>query len=69
MCTPRYIPDQPRKADMWSEVCFTPIEGRIILFPAWLQHEVEPNLAELEGPAGDRISVSFNVHQVPRRST
>lgn len=63
MCTPRYTPDQPRKAEAWSEVYFEPIEGRLLLFPAWLAHEVEPNLAELEGVAGDRISVSFNLVQ------
>ena len=35
----------------------------MILFPGWLMHEVEPNMSELEGPAGDRISVSFNLFQ------
>jgi uncharacterized protein (TIGR02466 family) len=63
MCTPRYAPDQPRKNEVWSEVYFEPIEGRLILFPAWLSHEVEPNLCELEDAAGDRISVSFNLAQ------
>lgn len=49
--------------ELWSEVSFAAMEGRIILFPSWLQHEVEPNLSELEPPAGDRISVSFNILQ------
>ncbi len=65
--TPRYIPDTPRRALAWSEVYYEPVEGRMILFPAWLMHEVEPNLSELEGPAADRISVSFNL--VQRRRT
>jgi uncharacterized protein (TIGR02466 family) len=65
--TPRYAPDAPRKPLAWSEVYFEPIEGRLLLFPAWLQHEVEPNLSEEGGPAGDRISVSFNLFQQRRR--
>jgi uncharacterized protein (TIGR02466 family) len=60
---PRYDSSQPRQREMWIEVNFAPIEGRIILFPAWLGHEVRPNVTELEGPAGDRISVSFNLIQ------
>jgi uncharacterized protein (TIGR02466 family) len=47
-------------------VYYEPLEGRLLLFPAWLQHEVEPNLAEQDGPAGDRISVSFNLFQQRR---
>lgn len=65
---PRYAPSEKRKAEAWSEVYYQPVEGRIILFPAWLQHEVEPNLSDAEGPAGDRISVSFNIGQRPRPS-
>jgi uncharacterized protein (TIGR02466 family) len=49
--------------EVWSEVYFEAIAGRLILFPAWLVHEVEPNLAEEEGPAADRVSVSFNLFQ------
>ena len=61
--TPRYAPETPRKPEVWSEVYFQPIEGRLIVFPAWLGHEVEPNMSDREGPAGDRISVSFNFYQ------
>jgi uncharacterized protein (TIGR02466 family) len=63
----RYAPSVPRKPEAWSEVYFEPIEGRLILFPAWLAHEVEPNMSDGEGAAGDRISLSFNLRQVPRR--
>jgi uncharacterized protein (TIGR02466 family) len=52
-----------RKPECWSEVYYEAVAGRLILFPAWLAHDVEPNLAEADGPAGDRISVSFNVQQ------
>ena len=42
----------------WRDVNYQPIEGRIIMFPAWMWHEVETNMsAEL------RISVSFNFIQ------
>ena len=35
---------------------FTPIEGRILLFPSSLEHEVEENKSD-----EDRISYSFNI--------
>jgi len=58
--TGRYPADATLKASQWSEVYFHPIEGRLILFPSWLNHEVQPNLCRIEGPAGDRVSISFN---------
>jgi uncharacterized protein (TIGR02466 family) len=63
MVAPKYRSGVPRRQEAWSEVYYEPIEGRLILFPAWLVHEVEPNLSNEEGPAGDRISVSFNIFQ------
>jgi uncharacterized protein (TIGR02466 family) len=63
MLTARHHPDRPRGVEAWSEVYFEPIEGRILLFPSWLVHEVEPNLSTEPGPAADRISVSFNFFQ------
>ncbi len=58
------------RPESWTEVYFEPVAGRLILFPAWLVHEVEPNMSDVEGPAGDRISVSFNLMQrrIPRPS-
>lgn len=35
---------------------FEPAPGKLLLFPSWLEHQVEP----FEGP-GERISISFNV--------
>lgn len=63
----RYAPNAPRKPEAWSEVYFEPTEGRLILFPAWLAHEVEPNMSDEEGPGGDRISISFNLRQALRQ--
>ena len=43
---------------LWREVRVDPLEGRIIIFPAWLWHCVEPNES-----TDIRISVSFNFIQ------
>lgn len=60
--TPHY--DLAKRAPLtWSEIHYQPIEGRIIAFPAWLTHAVQPNLTTEAGPAGDRISISFNIRQ------
>ena len=40
--------------ELWREVHYEPIAGRIIMFPAWLWHEVRPNESN-----DTRISVSF----------
>jgi uncharacterized protein (TIGR02466 family) len=65
---PFYREDQPVPRSGWTEVYYEPIEGRILFFPAWLRHEVEPNLSDRSGPAGDRVSVSFNLVQERRRA-
>ena len=44
--------------DLWREANIEPIEGRIIMFPAWLWHSVEENMSD-----DIRISVSFNFIQ------
>ena len=66
---PRFDPDQPSRSNAWTEVYYEPIEGRMLLFPAWLVHEVEPNMADNEGPDADRISVSFNFYQKRREES
>ena len=58
-----------RSPTTWMEVHYQPIEGRIIVFPAWLPHAVQPNLTEEEGDAADRISISFNFHQRHKRGS
>jgi uncharacterized protein (TIGR02466 family) len=65
---PFYRDDRPVPQSGWSEVYYAPIEGRLLLFPSWLRHEVEPNLSDRAGRAGDRISVSFNLVQERRRA-
>jgi uncharacterized protein (TIGR02466 family) len=50
-------PGDPGK-DLWREANIEPVPGRIIMFPAWLWHAVEPNESN-----DIRISVSFNFIQ------
>jgi uncharacterized protein (TIGR02466 family) len=64
--TPRYSPQQTLPIHSWPEIYFDAMAGRLILFPAWLVHEVEPNLSALPGVDGYRVSVSFNLYQSPR---
>ena len=48
---------QPPK-HLWREAHIEPVTGRLIMFPAWLWHCVEPNQSN-----DMRISVSFNFVQ------
>ena len=50
-------PGNPGK-DLWTEAILEPVVGRIIIFPFYLWHSVEPNLSN-----DIRISVSFNFIQ------
>jgi len=43
------------KKHSWNEVRYKPIEGRLIIFPSFLLHEVEQNLSD-----SPRVSISFN---------
>lgn len=39
-----------------QSVSFTPVVGRMLIFPAYLEHRVEPNMTDHE-----RISITFNI--------
>jgi uncharacterized protein (TIGR02466 family) len=54
---PSRKPGKPPK-HLWREIHLEPIPGRIIMFPAWLWHCVEPNQSN-----DIRISISFNFIQ------
>ena len=43
---------------LWRDAFINPFPGRIVMFPAWLWHSVEPNQSD-----DIRISVSFNFIQ------
>lgn len=40
----------------FQKVAYPPVAGRLLLFPAWLPHGVEPNLSD-----ADRVVISFNI--------
>ena len=65
MLVPRY--ENQRSSNTWREVFYEPIAGRLIIFPSWLMHEVEPNLnkeyEDENDTRGWRYSISFNFGQ------
>ena len=56
-----YNPKKPRVRESLNEVYWAPVPGRLIMFPSWAVHEVEPNLSEIKGKKGLRVSVSGNL--------
>ena len=44
-----------------EEIRMRPEEGRMYVFPGWLEHGVEENLSDR-----DRVSISFNVAAFPK---
>lgn len=64
MNQPRFKPNAKRQREYWTKVRFTPTAGRMIIFPSWLYHGVDPNMSTEEGDAANRIIVSFNLNQL-----
>ena len=64
MNQPSFEPGKKRSKENWTKVRFTPKAGRMLIFPSWLYHAVDPNLSELEGADGERVIISFNMSQV-----
>jgi len=58
MVMPDRVKDIKPPSHLWREVRVDPLEGRILMFPSWLWHCVEPNASN-----DIRISVSFNFIQ------
>ena len=67
MSSAEYIPDTKRPRNCWTKVQYKPVAGRMLIFPSWLYHSVDPNRSKAKGKAADRIIVSFNLSQVRRR--
>ena len=42
----------------FTKISFEPKDGKCLIFPGWLQHNVEPNMSD-----EDRIIISFNIDQ------
>ena len=61
---PTFSSSPPVHTHQWDSIFWEPREGRVILFPSWIGHEVEQNLTNVEGEDGYRISISFNINQV-----
>ena len=51
-----YTDDFKNKNNIYQSYYFPPIEGRVLVFPSYLNHQVKENKSD-----EDRISVSFNI--------
>ena len=58
MIMPERVKNIKPPSHLWREVRVIPLEGRMLMFPSWLWHCVEPNESN-----DIRISVSFNFIQ------
>ena len=63
MDMPIMVDKSKRLPHQWREVHYQPVEGRLIMFPGWLTHEVAQNMSDLKGEDSWRVSVSFNFKQ------
>lgn len=63
MHQPKYRPNEKRPKSRWTKVNITPTVGKLVIFPAWLYHAVDPNLSREDGPDADRVIISFNIVQ------
>ena len=51
-----YTDDFKDRNNIYPAYFFPPIEGRVLVFPSYLSHQVQENKSD-----EDRISVSFNI--------
>lgn len=63
MQQPKFRVGKKRSRENWTKVQFTPTAGKMLIFPSWLYHGVNPNLTNEKGDAADRIIFSFNLSQ------
>lgn len=64
MNQPKYEAKKKRPRECWTKVNYKPVPGRMVIFPAWLYHGVDPNATKEKGRAADRVILSFNINQV-----
>ncbi|MDE2925365.1 MAG: TIGR02466 family protein [Acidobacteriota bacterium] len=67
MTVVKYIPGAKRPRNCWTRVQHKPVAGRMLIFPSWLYHSVNPNRSRANGKNADRIIVSFNLSQKKHR--
>lgn len=63
MTQPKFEAGKRRSPESWTKVRYTPTEGKMLIFPSWLYHSVDPNLSLEKGERGHRIIISFNLIQ------
>jgi len=59
----KFMPDQKRKVECWTKVKVTPTAGKLLFFPAWLYHGIDPNLSVGTGRDSERVIIAFNINQ------
>lgn len=64
MSQAKHIPKKKRPRDCWTKVNYKPTPGRMLIFPSWLYHGVDPNMSKESGRKADRVIMSFNISQV-----
>ena len=64
MNQPYFDQTKEKNRENWTHVSFEPEPGKLLIFPSWLYHHVDPNMTEETGKAGDRVIMSFNMYQV-----
>ena len=64
MNRPSFEPKKQRSKENWTKVRFTPKPGKMLIFPSWLYHSVDPNLSTKAGKDGERVIISFNMSQM-----
>ncbi len=59
----KFLPNQKRKTECWTKVKIKPVAGKLLFFPSWLYHGIDPNLATGTGRESDRVIIAFNINQ------
>jgi len=65
-----YTQNAKRKTECWTKVKVKPVAGKMLFFPAWLYHGIDPNLATGTGRDSERVVIAFNINQklIPKKS-
>jgi uncharacterized protein (TIGR02466 family) len=63
MCNASFLPNAKRKTECWTKVKIKPVAGKLLFFPAWLYHGIDPNLATGTGRDSERVVIAFNINQ------
>lgn len=64
MNQPKFENKKKRPRECRIKVSYKPVPGRMVIFPAWLYHGVDPNMSKERERDGDRVIIAFNINQV-----